>query len=104
MCLADIDRDVTVFVWVLTVSQVEGQDLFKLKYQGIRPAPGYPSQPDHTEKRTMWDLLNVSAAGVRQWILLCVAEYIAVVLFLWCKLCIARHVGISYIRFRRFVV
>ncbi|CAM9406723.1 unnamed protein product, partial [Ectocarpus fasciculatus] len=40
--------------------KVEGQDLFKLKYQGIRPAPGYPSQPDHTEKRTMWDLLNVS--------------------------------------------
>lgn len=39
--------------------QVAGEDLFKLKYQGIRPAPGYPSQPDHTEKRTMWDLLNV---------------------------------------------
>lgn len=28
-------------------------------YQGIRPAPGYPSQPDHTEKRLMWDLMNV---------------------------------------------
>lgn len=27
--------------------------------QGIRPAPGYPSQPDHTEKVTMWDLLNI---------------------------------------------
>ena len=27
--------------------------------QGIRPAPGYPSQPDHTEKRTMWNLMNV---------------------------------------------
>ena len=26
---------------------------------GIRPAPGYPSQPDHTEKLTMWDLMNV---------------------------------------------
>jgi len=34
-------------------------DLLKVKYQGIRPAPGYPSQPDHTEKRTMWDLMNV---------------------------------------------
>jgi len=31
-------------------------DLLKVKYQGIRPAPGYPSQPDHTEKQTMWDL------------------------------------------------
>jgi 5-methyltetrahydrofolate--homocysteine methyltransferase len=34
-------------------------DLLKVKYQGIRPAPGYPSQPDHTEKRTMWDLMKV---------------------------------------------
>ncbi len=28
-------------------------------YQGIRPAPGYPSQPDHTEKKTMWELMDV---------------------------------------------
>ncbi|CAG9464351.1 unnamed protein product [Pedinophyceae sp. YPF-701] len=34
-------------------------DLLKVKYQGIRPAPGYPSQPDHTEKETMWELMNV---------------------------------------------
>lgn len=34
-------------------------DLLKVKYQGIRPAPGYPSQPDHTEKKTMWDLMKV---------------------------------------------
>ena len=27
-------------------------------FQGIRPAPGYPSQPDHTEKETMWRLLS----------------------------------------------
>jgi hypothetical protein len=31
----------------------------QVKYQGIRPAPGYPSQPDHTEKKTMWALLDV---------------------------------------------
>ena len=37
-------------------------DLLKVKYQGIRPAPGYPSQPDHTEKATMWDLLGVEDA------------------------------------------
>jgi len=35
------------------------EDLLKVKYQGIRPAPGYPSQPDHTEKSTMWDLMDV---------------------------------------------
>jgi len=34
-------------------------DLLKVRYQGIRPAPGYPSQPDHREKKTMWDLLDV---------------------------------------------
>lgn len=34
------------------------EDLIKIKYTGIRPAPGYPSQPDHTEKVTMWKLLE----------------------------------------------
>ncbi len=33
--------------------------LIKEKYQGIRPAPGYPACPEHTEKRTLWKLLNV---------------------------------------------
>lgn len=33
-------------------------ELLKVKYQGIRPAPGYPSQPDHREKKTMWDLMD----------------------------------------------
>jgi len=35
------------------------QELIEEKYVGIRPAPGYPSQPDHTEKRIIFDLLNV---------------------------------------------
>ena len=34
-------------------------DMLKIKYDGIRPAPGYPSQPDHTEKKTMWDIMKV---------------------------------------------
>ncbi|MDA9363677.1 B12-binding domain-containing protein, partial [Polaribacter sp.] len=34
-------------------------DLIKESYKGIRPAPGYPACPDHLEKRTLWDLLNV---------------------------------------------
>lgn len=38
---------------------LETQELLKVKYQGIRPAPGYPSQPDHTEKVTMWEVLKV---------------------------------------------
>ncbi|MBX2860361.1 MAG: methionine synthase [Vampirovibrio sp.] len=34
------------------------QDLIEEKYQGIRPAPGYPACPDHTEKGLLFDLLN----------------------------------------------
>jgi 5-methyltetrahydrofolate--homocysteine methyltransferase len=34
-------------------------DLIGEKYQGIRPAAGYPSWPDHTEKAILWDLLDV---------------------------------------------
>ena len=40
-------------------------DLLKVKYQGIRPAPGYPSQPDHTEKLPLWRLLRAKElAGI----------------------------------------
>nr|WP_321362400.1 methionine synthase [uncultured Hyphomonas sp.] len=35
-----------------------GTDLIAEKYRGIRPAPGYPSQPDHTEKETLFRLLD----------------------------------------------
>ncbi len=37
------------------------EDLIHEKYRGIRPAPGYPASPDHTEKGTIWRLLNVEA-------------------------------------------
>jgi 5-methyltetrahydrofolate--homocysteine methyltransferase len=35
------------------------KDLIDEKYRGIRPAPGYPACPDHTEKAKLWDLLDV---------------------------------------------
>ena len=35
------------------------EDLIEEKYRGIRPAPGYPACPDHTEKATLWNLLGV---------------------------------------------
>jgi 5-methyltetrahydrofolate--homocysteine methyltransferase len=45
---------------------LDAADMLKVKYQGIRPAPGYPSQPDHTEKRTMWRLLDAERhSGIR---------------------------------------
>lgn len=36
--------------------------LLKVKYKGIRPAPGYPACPDHTEKRVLFDLLGAEKA------------------------------------------
>lgn len=42
------------------------EDLILEKYQGIRPAPGYPAQPDHTEKATLFELLDAEATcGVK---------------------------------------
>ncbi len=42
--------------------QLDNEDLIAEKYHGIRPAPGYPACPEHTEKQTLWQLLDVSAA------------------------------------------
>jgi 5-methyltetrahydrofolate--homocysteine methyltransferase len=44
-------------------------DMLKIKYRGIRPAPGYPACPDHTEKRTIFDLLvaeRLTGAGLTE--------------------------------------
>ncbi|HSE07327.1 MAG TPA: methionine synthase [Nocardioidaceae bacterium] len=38
---------------------LDNDALIKERYEGIRPAPGYPACPDHTEKATLWDLLDV---------------------------------------------
>jgi 5-methyltetrahydrofolate--homocysteine methyltransferase len=44
---------------------LSNEDLILEKYRGIRPAPGYPAQPDHTEKKTLWRLMDVRhAAGI----------------------------------------
>jgi 5-methyltetrahydrofolate--homocysteine methyltransferase len=41
------------------------EDLVEEKYQGIRPAPGYPACPDHTEKAALWNLLDAQkSAGI----------------------------------------
>lgn len=42
------------------------EELIREKYRGIRPAPGYPACPDHTEKRTLFDLLGAEKeTGIR---------------------------------------
>ena len=37
------------------------EDLIRERYRGVRPAPGYPACPDHTEKRLIFDLLGAEA-------------------------------------------
>jgi 5-methyltetrahydrofolate--homocysteine methyltransferase len=46
--------------------RLTNEQLIREEYRGIRPAPGYPACPDHTEKATLWRLLDAEArAGIR---------------------------------------
>ena len=46
--------------WGYAVDEdLSNEDLIKENYKGIRPAPGYPACPDHLEKETIWNLLDV---------------------------------------------
>jgi len=46
--------------------QLDENDLIAEKYRGIRPAPGYPAQPDHTEKQPLFELLDAEKqAGIQ---------------------------------------
>jgi 5-methyltetrahydrofolate--homocysteine methyltransferase len=44
-----------------SAEELDNKDLIKEKYQGIRPAPGYPACPDHTEKTALFELLDATA-------------------------------------------
>lgn len=58
-------RTRTEFWGYLPDEQLSNEELVKEKYQGIRPAPGYPACPDHTEKHKLFKLLNATEnAGV----------------------------------------
>ncbi len=57
-CLHKKARDIWGFGKAETLST---EDLIREKYRGIRPAPGYPSQPDHTEKTELFRLLDATA-------------------------------------------
>lgn len=61
-----LHREIRINLWgYATNEQLSEADLLKIKYDGIRPAPGYPSQPDHTEKKTMWDVIKAhELAGI----------------------------------------
>lgn len=46
------------------VESLTNEELIKEAYSGIRPAPGYPACPDHTEKRELFDLLGAEELGI----------------------------------------
>ncbi len=48
----------------VTTENLENDQLIAEKYQGIRPAPGYPACPEHTEKALLWELLKPDQIGI----------------------------------------
>ncbi len=46
-------------IWGYSDEDFSNDELIKEKYMGIRPAPGYPACPDHSEKQKLWQLLDV---------------------------------------------
>lgn len=59
-CAEYLHEKVRKELWAYSPTEhFEKEDLIKEKYAGIRPAPGYPAQPDHTEKKTIWNVLEV---------------------------------------------
>jgi len=61
-----LHRKIRVDMWGYAKEEsLSESDLLKIKYDGIRPAPGYPSQPDHTEKTSMWESIKAKElAGI----------------------------------------
>ncbi|CAI4231121.1 unnamed protein product [Auanema sp. JU1783] len=60
-----LHRQIRIETWGYSKNEdLAPEDLLSIKYEGIRPAPGYPTQPDHNEKRTLWDLLQPTDLGL----------------------------------------
>ena len=49
--------------WYETGERLSNEELIAESYRGIRPAFGYPACPDHSEKRTLFDLLEAGPSG-----------------------------------------
>ncbi|MEE2684059.1 MAG: methionine synthase [Pseudomonadota bacterium] len=55
-----LHQEIRTNIWGYnTKENLNNKDLINEKYQGIRPAPGYPACPDHTEKKSLWSLIDV---------------------------------------------
>lgn len=58
-----LHKEVRKDIWGYSPDEdLSNDDLIREKYQGIRPAPGYPACPEHTEKGTLWELMNVEGS------------------------------------------
>ncbi|WP_435248385.1 methionine synthase [Vibrio sp. nBUS_14] len=58
-----LHKEVRKDIWGYSPDEdLSNDDLIREKYQGIRPAPGYPACPEHTEKGTLWELMEVEKA------------------------------------------
>jgi len=62
-----LHKEVRTNYWSYASNEnLTNEELIKETYKGIRPAPGYPACPDHLEKKTIWQLLNVyESIGVK---------------------------------------
>jgi 5-methyltetrahydrofolate--homocysteine methyltransferase len=55
-----LHREIRTRYWGFSPEEsLTNEELIKERYKGIRPAPGYPACPDHLEKQTLWDLMDV---------------------------------------------
>ena len=55
-----LHKEIRINYWGYAENEkTTNDDLIKERYDGIRPAPGYPACPDHLEKKTIWKLLSV---------------------------------------------
>ena len=55
-----LHKEVRMKYWGYAANEdLDNTALIKENYKGIRPAPGYPACPDHLEKLTIWELLQV---------------------------------------------
>jgi 5-methyltetrahydrofolate--homocysteine methyltransferase len=63
--LAEVLHREARVAWYAPAENLSTDQLIAEKYRGIRPAPGYPACPDHTEKRTLFELLQAERIGIR---------------------------------------
>ena len=63
--LAELAHREARLAWYTPAESLSTDQLIAEKYRGIRPAPGYPACPDHTEKRTLFELLQAERIGIR---------------------------------------